>query len=171
MTLKEFADFGYEVSDEDYYDLEGYEEVTLDELQEGDKITGKPIATTFLADEDYKSDSMRFFILSKADDGMPIKVKFYCQIPKPIAWTPDGYPLVNLFKNNKYERNTYNAIYSILKLQGFKNIHDKDGNPVNSFKNVSAKGYLDVLAEQDEITIQVKDVDDEYPTFEIIDIK
>ena len=171
MSLKEFADFGYEVSDEKYYDLGGYEEVTLDELADGDEITGKPIAMTYVAEEEYKSDSMRFYILSKADDGLPIKVKFYCQIPKPTGWTPDGYPLTNVFKDNKYERNTYNAIFSILKLVGMKNIFDKDGNPVNCLKNVSVKGYLDTLAEQEEITIKVKETDDEYLTFEIINIK
>ena len=65
MSLKDFANFGYEVSDEDYYDLSGYEEVTLDELNEGDEITGKPYARLFLADEDYKADTMQFFILSE----------------------------------------------------------------------------------------------------------
>lgn len=166
-----FTDLGYEVSDEKFYDLDGYEEVELVDLSDGDKIVGKPIAQTYVADEDYKSDSMRFFILSKDDNGLPIKVKFYCQIPRPTGWTPDGYPLTNVFKDNKYERNSYNAIFSILKLKGMKNIYDKDGNPVNSFKNVSVKAYLDVLSEQDEITIEVKDSGDEYPTFEIIDIK
>lgn len=172
MSLEEFANFGYEVDDEDYYDLSAFEEVELNELEDGNRITGKPVATTFISEEEYKSDSMRFFILATDDNGLPIKVKFYCSIPKPIAWTPDGYPLVNLFRNNKYDRNTYNAIFSILKLQGMKNIYDKDGNPRNSFKNVSAKAYLDILAEQEEITIEVKNNgDDEYNTFEIINIK
>lgn len=173
MSLEEFTNFGYEISNEDYYDLEGYEEVGLDELKAGDTITGKPIAMTYIADEEYKSDSMRFFILSEADDGLPIKVKFYCQIPKPIGWSPDNYPLCNLFLNNKYERNTYMVIYSILKLQGFKNINDSEGKPVNSFKNVSAKAYLDTLSEQDEITIEVKETGFDEPynnTLEIIDI-
>ena len=172
MSLDKFANLGYEVDDEDYYDLSGYEEVELNELGDGDKITGKPIGTLFVSDEDYKSDSMRFFILSHDDNGLPIKVKFYCSIPKPIAWTPDGYPLCNLFRNNKFDRNTYNVIFSILKLQGMKNIYDEDGNPRNSFKNVSAKAYLDILAEQDEITIEVKNEgDEEYNTLEIINIK
>lgn len=171
MSLENFADFGYEVSDEDYYDLGAYEEVDLSDLSDGDKIKGKPIAQLYVSEEEYKSDSMRFFILSEDDNGLPIKVKFYCQIPKPIGWSPDGYPLTNVFKNNKYERNSYNAIFSILKLKGMKNIYDKDGNPVNSFKNVSVKAYLDILSEQEEITIQVKDSGDEYPTFEIINIK
>ena len=57
-------------------------------------------------------------------------------------------------------------------MKGMKNIYDKDGNPRNSFKNVSAKAYLDILADQEEITIQVKsNGDDEYNTLEIIDIK
>lgn len=175
MSLKEFANFGYEVSDEDYYDLSGYEEVTLDELNEGDEITGKPVARLYLADEDYKADNMQFFILSEAknDNGelFPIKVKFNCNIPQPTAWSPDNYPLCTVYKNNGFLRNTYWAIYSILKLQGYKNIDDKDGNPVNSFKNVSAKAYLDILADQKEITIKVKDAEAEYPTFDIISIK
>lgn len=173
MSLDEFSDFGYEVSDEDYYDLEGYEEVDLSELEDGDEIVGKPVAQTYIAEEEYKSDSMRFFILSTDANGLPIKVKFYCQIPKPIAWSPDGYPLCNLFRNNKYERNTYNIIYSILKLQGFKNINDKDGNPVNSLKNVSAKAYLDILSEQKEITIKAVETGNDDPynnTLEIINI-
>lgn len=174
MSLNEFADFAYDVSSEDYYDLDGYEELDLGELEDGEELTGKPIATFYPAKEDYQSDSMRFFLLSKADDGLPIKIKFYCQIPKPVGWTPDNkYPLCNLFRNNKYERNTYNIIYSILKLQGFKNINDDDGNPVNSFKNVSAQAYLDILSEQDEITIKVVGTGNEHPynnTLEIVNI-
>jgi len=172
MSLDEFSNFGYEVDDEDYYDLSEYEEVDLNDLNDGDKIIGKPLASLFVSEEEYKSDSMRFFILSEDDNGLQIKVKFYCNIPKPTGWTPDGYPLTNLFKNNKYDANTYNVIFSILKLQGMKNIYDKEGNPRNSFKNVSAKAYLDILADQEEITIQVKNNgDDEYNTLEIINIK
>ena len=172
MSLEEFTNFGYEVDDEDYYDLSSYEEVDINDLENGNRITGKPVANLFIAEEEYKSDSMRFFILSKDDNGLPIKVKFYCNIPKPIGYSPDGYPLVNLFRNNKYDANTYNVIFSILKLQGMKNIYDKEGNPRNSFKNVSAKAYLDILADQEEITIEVKNTgDDEYNTLEIINIK
>ena len=171
MIKYESWKFGYEDSDEDYYDLEGYEEVDISELSDGDKITGKPIASLFINEEDYKSDSMRFFILSQDDNGVPIKVRFYCSIPKPTGWTPDGYPLTNVFRNNKYDRNSYNVIFSILKLKGMKNIFDKDGNPVNSFKNVSVKAYLEILSEQDEITIEVKETNDEYNTLEIVNIK
>lgn len=172
MSLEEFTNFGYEVDDEDYYDLSSFQEVDINDLEDGNKITGKPIASLYLSEEEYKSDSMRFYILSQDDNGIPIKVKFYCSIPKPIGWSPDGHPLCNLFKNNKYDANTYNAIFSILKLQGVKNIYDKDGNPRNSFKNVSAKAYLDVLAEQEEITIIVKNNgDSEYNTLEIVNIK
>ena len=172
MSLDAFSDFGYSPDDEDFFDLSAYEEVDLNELEDGNTITGKPIGTLFTNEEEYKSDSMRIFLLSEDDNGTPIKVKFYCSIPKPISWTPDGYPLVNLFRNNKFDANTYNVIFSILKLRGMKNIYDKDGNPVNSLKNVSAKAYLDVLMEQDEITIQVKNNgDDEYNTLEIISIK
>lgn len=171
-SLDDFNNLGYEVDDEDYYDLSAFEEVDLNDLNDGDKIKGKPFATTFVAEEEYKSDNVRFFILSQDDNGIPIKVKFYCNVPKPTSWTPDGYPLTNLFRNNKYDINTYNVIFSILKLKGMKNIYDKDGNPRNSFKNVSAKAYLDILADQEEITIQVKNNDgDEYNTLEIIDIK
>lgn len=171
MSLDEFTNFGYEVSDDDYYDLSGYEEVGLDELSNGDTITGKPIGKIFVAEEEYKSDSMQILILSQDDNGTPIKVKFYCQIPKPTGWTPDGYALTNIYRNNKYERNTYNVIFSILKLKGMKNIYDKDKNPVNSFKNISVQAYLDILVEQDEITIKVVETDDEYPTLEIVNIK
>lgn len=171
MSLEEFATFGYEVDDEDYYDLSDYMEIELNELDDGEEITGKPLGTLFISEEEYKSDSMRIFLLATDDNGTPIKVKFYCSIPKPIGYTPDGYPLVNLFRNNKFERNTYNVIFSILKLQGMKNIYDKDGNPKNSFKNVSAKAYLDILTEQDEITIRVINDGGEYNTFEIINIK
>ena len=172
MSLEQFTNFGYEVDDEDYYDLSSYEEVDINDLEDGNEITGKPIANLFIAEEDYKSDSMRFFILSEDDNGLPIKVKFYCNIPKPVGYSPDGYPLCNLFRNNKYDANTYNVIFSILKLQGMKNIYDKQGNPRNSFKNVSAKAYLDILSEQDEITIRVKNNgDDEYNTLEIVNIK
>ena len=171
MSLDNFSNMAYEVDDEDFFDLSEYVEVDLNELLDGDEITGKPMATLFTNEEDYKSDSMRYFILSHDDEGTPIKVKFYCNIPKPIGFTPDGYPLVNLFRNNKYDINTYNVIFSILKLQGMKNIYDKDGNPRNSFKNVSAKAYLDVLSEQDEITIKVINNGGEYNTFEIINIQ
>ena len=172
MSLDKFAKFGYEVDDEDYYDLSEYEEVDINELEDGNEITGKPFASLFINEEEYKSDSMRFFVLSEDDNGLPIKVKFYCNIPSPTGWTPDGYPLTNLYKNNKYDANTYNVIYSILKLQGMKNINDKKGNPRNSFKNISAKAYLDTLAEQEEITIKVKNTnDDEYKTLEITNIK
>ena len=172
MSLKDFADFGYEVDDEDYYDLSSYEEVELNDLEDGNTIVGKPFGTLFISEEEYKSDSMRIYVLSQDDNGLPIKVKFYCNIPKPTSWTPDGHPLTNIFKNNKYDKNTYNVIYSILKLQGMKNIDDENGEPRNSFKNVSVKAYLDILCEQDEITIQVKNTgDEEYNTLEIINIK
>lgn len=172
MNLDDFNDLGYEVDDEDFFDLSEYEEVDLNELNDGDKITGKPIATKFTSEEEYKSDSMRFYILSEDDNGLQIKVKFYCNIPKPVGYSPDGLPLTNIFKNNKYDANTYNVIFSILKLQGMKNIYDKDGNPRNSFKNVSATAYLEILADQEEISIQVKNSgDDEYNTLEIINIK
>lgn len=171
MSLDNFTNMAYEVDDEDYFDLSDYVEVDMNELLDGDEITGKPLGTLFTNEEDYKSDSMRIFLLSKDDEGTPIKVKFYCSIPKPIGYSPDGYPLVNLFRNNKYDINTYNVIFSILKLQGAKNIYDKDGNPRNSFKNVSAKAYLDILVEQEEITIKVINNGSEYNTFEIINIK
>lgn len=171
MSLDEFSNFGYEVDDEDYFDLSKYVEVDINELHDGEEITGKPMGTLFTNEDDFKSDSMRYFILSEDDEGTPIKVKVYCSIPKPTGYTPDGYPLCNLFRNNKYEINTYNVVFSILKLQGMKNIYDDNGNPRNSFKNVSAKAYLDILAEQEEITIKVINNGDEYNTFEIINIK
>lgn len=172
MSLDDFTNVGYEVSDENYYDLSNYEEVSINDLDEGNEITGKPIARLFINEEEYKSDNMQFFVLSEDDNGLPIKVMFYCNIPNPIGWSPDGHPLCNIYKNNKYDANTYNVIYSILKLQGMKNIDDKKGNPRNSFKNVSAKAYLDILSEQDEITIRIKNTNDEdYKTLEIINIK
>ena len=117
MSLDEFSNMGYEVDDEDYFDLSEYEEVDINDLNDGDVITGKPIANLYTNEEEYKSDNMRFFILSVDDNGTPIKVRFYCNIPKPIGWSPDGHPLTNLFRNNKYDANTYNVIFSILKLQ------------------------------------------------------
>lgn len=172
MSLDEFSNFGYEVDDEDYFDLSEYEEVDLNELNDGDKIKGKPLGTLYTNEEEYKSDSYRVYILAEDDNGLPIKVKFYCNIPKPVGWSPDGHPLTNLYRNNKYDANTYNAIFSILKLQGMKNIYDKDGNPRNSFKNISAKAYLDLLMEQEEVSIVVKNSgDDEYNTIEITSIK
>lgn len=171
MSLDNFSNMAYEVDDEDFFDLSSYVEVDLNDLIDGEEITGKPMATLFTNEEEYKSDSMRFFILSHDDEGTPIKVKFYCNIPKPKRYSPDGHPLVNLFRNNKYDINTYNVIFSILKLQGVKTIYDKDDNPRNSFKNVSAKAYLDILSEQEEITIKVVNNGDEYNTFEITNIQ
>lgn len=171
MSLEEFVDLGYEVSDEKFYELDNYELVELNDLTNGDKITGEVFARLFIGDEDYKNDSMQFNILSTDDNGIPINVRFYCQIPKPVHWTPDGIPLCTVFKDNKYERNTYYVIFSILKLLGMKNIYDENGNPVNSFKNISAQRYIEILSEQKEITIQVKDVGEEDNTLEIINIK
>lgn len=174
MNLDAFTeDVGYEVSDENYYDTSAYEEVLLEDLNAGDKITGKPIGTLFTNESEYKSDSYRFYVLSEDDNGIPIKVRFYCNIPKPVGWSPKGNALTNLFRNNKYDLNTYNVIFSILKLQGMKNIYDDEGNPRNAFKNVSAQAYLEILAEQEEITIVVKEneLDEDYNTLEIIDIK
>lgn len=171
-NLDDFNDLGYEVDDEDFFDLSHYEEVDINDLEDGNKITGKPVGQLYTNEEEYKSDNMRCFILSEDDNGLPIKVRFYCNIPKPVGYTPDGHPLCNLFRNNSFDRNTYNVIFSILKLKGMKNIYDKDGNPRNSFKNVSAQAYLDILMQQDEITIVVKNNgEDEYNTLEIVDIK
>lgn len=171
MSLEDFADMGYEVDDEDYFDLSGYEEVDLNDIPLGEEITGKPIISFFTNESEFKSDSVRVFILSEDEEGTPIKVKFYCNVPKPTGYTNKGLPLCDLFKNNKYDANSYNVIYSILKLKGMKNINDKEGNPVNSFKNVCAQAYLEILGEQEEITIKVKEGIDEYNTMEIVSIK
>lgn len=173
MNLDSFADLGYQVSDEDFVDLKNdYERISINELKDGDEITGKPYAELFLADEDYKSDSMAFHLLSEDEEGTKMSVDFYCQIPKPTEYTPDDMPLTTVYKNKSYDKNTYWVIYSILKLQGYKNINDANGNPVNSFKHICVSRYLEILSEQKEITIIVKNTNQkEYKTLEIIDIK
>ncbi len=176
MSLDDF-NFGYEADDEDFYDVSAYEKMDLNELNDNDTITGKPIIAYFEQRyEEDRNDKVRIQLLSNDDNGTPINVQIYCNIPNPSHVGKDGTQFVTLFRKQTYFANTYNAIFSILNLKKAKDIFDANGNPCNSLKNIPVKAYFEALGKQDEITIRVVALPpnhkgDVYNTFVIDDIK
>ncbi len=180
MSFEDFEDFSFEVTDEnefgdDYVDLSTYQKVQLNQLDDGEIIVGKPLTTLFKGEEG-KSDSMRLTVLSEDDDGDPIAVHCYCNIPIADKKDKKGNEYCNIFRNNDFFKNTYNAIFSVLKLKGSKNIYDKNNQPRNAIKNINAKGFLETIGKQEEITIRVVELppnnnNDVYNTFVIDAIK
>lgn len=180
MSFEDFNDFGFEVTDEsefgdDYIDLSSYQKVQLNQLDDGEEICGKPLTTLFKGDEG-KSDSIRLTVLSEDDDGDPIAVHCYCNIPLPETTDKKGNEYCNLFRNNTFTKNTYNAIFSVLNLKGTKGIFGKDKQPKSAIKNINAKGFLETIGKQEEITIRVVELPpnsngDVYNTFVIDEMK
>ena len=172
MSLDSFKggnelDFGIKVGNtEELADLSGYEKFSINELDTGIEIKGRPHIMYFEnAEGDERTyESLRLQIINDKDKEV---LNVYCNIPL-------GYPVIkNIRRNNNFYKNTYNLITGVFMADKDLDetvFYDSEANQMNTIKEINIRGLSGYVNTKKEMKIKIVENGD-YNSFVIIGLK
>ena len=147
------------ISGKEQHDVHEWEPMKNYELDVGDEMSGIPEVTIF-ENKDKKYDSLRLRVL---DDGEYLDC--YANIPKRDNL---GY-VTNIRKGFDFYRTCFDFIYSVLKFRDERNVVNKDGEEVNTFKKVNLVNFAKYVDQFSRVTVIITEgnEDSDYGSWQI----
>ena len=135
-----------------------WEKMNIRELDVGDEFEGRPEITIFPNDEkSYNSARLRVL-----DDGEILDC--YFNFPKK------DFPYVTgINKGFDFYRTCFDFIYSVLKFRDERNVVNKDGEEVNTFKKVNLVNFAKYVDQFSRVTVIITEgnEDSDYGSWQI----
>lgn len=159
--------FGIKVENtEEMADLSEYEKFSINELDVGIEIEGRPHLMYFEnAEGDERTyESLRLQVINDKDKEV---LNCYCNIPL-------GYPIIkNIRKTNNFYKNTYNLITGVFMADNDLDetiFYDSDAKMMNTIKEINIKGLSEYVNQKKTMKIKIVENGD-YNTFVIMGLK